>query len=692
MGRRDEYEKARLRAAMSGGAPEDYLEDSKTQRSNKWSYGTGESIGADVVDEYVYLDERGENYLLVQKTTTKQYLQSHWYRNGWRSGKPKGPKLPYRLPQLLSAGPEQPIFICEGEKDAETAVDLGLVSTTASEGAGKWTKDLNRWFKGKHLVYIIADNDDPGRKHANKVAKNLESCVREVRIVELPGLLEHGDLSDCITVGGTKEELLRLCTAAPIFDDKSLVLDSSDPMSCARALLRDEFTDAVGLRTIHRHRGSFWLWENNRYRIFPEEEVYSTAWQFLEKALQQHKDGPKPFRPTKGRVSDTVSALTAITQLSSELEPPFWIKRRDAPPPQRLFACANGLLDLATRALHPASADFFNVASSNVSYAPEAAAPHQFIEFLEQLFVGDLEAKEALQDWFGYLLSPDTSQQKILLMVGPKRSGKGTIGRVLKKLLGEQSVAGPTMSSLSERFGSESFISRPVAIIADARIGSSTNKSAIVERLLSISGEDQMTIDRKFASAWHGKLPTRFVIFTNELPALNDGAGALASRFIILKLTISFFGKEDRGLADRLFDEMSGILNWAIDGYQRLQHRRRFFQPTSSQEALDEIELLGAPVLGFVRDYCELGPGYSVNADDLWTSYSHWAASQSMKAPSSKQWFGRNLRSAVAGLNSSKPVGADGARETLYIGIRLAPKAAEVIEQLNRNLNDRNPM
>ena len=97
---------------------------------------------------------------------------------------------------------------------------------------------------------------------------------------------------------------------------------------------------------------------------------------------------------------------------------------------------------------------------------------------------------------------------KIMLMVGPKRSG--TVGRVQTALLGRDSVGGPTMSSLGETFGLEPPITKPAAIISDARIGARSDKSAIVERLLSISGEDTQTITRKHIGAWNGKLPTRF--------------------------------------------------------------------------------------------------------------------------------------------------------------------------------------
>ena len=105
---------------------------------------------------------------------------------------------------------------------------------------------------------------------------------------------------------------------------------------------------------------------------------------------------------------------------------------------------------------------------------------------------------------------------------------------MLKGLLGPHHVAGPTMSGLSTNFGLQPLIDHPLAVISDARLGSRTDANVVVERLLSISGEDTLTIDRKYRDPWTGQLPTRLMVLTNELPRLHDSSGALAGRFIYL--------------------------------------------------------------------------------------------------------------------------------------------------------------
>ena len=100
-------------------------------------------------------------------------------------------------------------------------------------------------------------------------------------------------------------------------------------------------------------------------------------------------------------------------------------------------------------------------------------------------------------------------------MVGPKRSGKGTIARVLTTLLGEANACAPTLAGLATNFGLQPLIGKLLAIIGDARLSGRVDVHVIAERLLSISGEDLITIDRKYQDAWTGKLPTRFLLMSS---------------------------------------------------------------------------------------------------------------------------------------------------------------------------------
>jgi hypothetical protein len=169
-----------------------------------------------IVATFVYRDQESRPYLRVQRTTDKQFFQSHWEDGTWKRGAPKGPKLPYLLPALIAAAPNMAVYITEGEGKADLLAKIGFIATSASGGAGKWTADLNKWFAGR-LVRILTDNDEPGRRHGRLVARNLYGVAAEVRIVDLPGLLPKGDVKQWLETDPSGARLVQVCERAPVW-------------------------------------------------------------------------------------------------------------------------------------------------------------------------------------------------------------------------------------------------------------------------------------------------------------------------------------------------------------------------------------------------------------------------------------------------------------------------------------------
>ena len=428
------------------------------------------------------------------------------------------------------------------------------------------------------------------------------------------------------------------------------VLDRSDPLACAQRFLLDEFTPD-NQAILYHHRGDFYRWGRSRWQHVEEGDLRAQLYQYLEVAKAIGKNNNLvPFKPTARRVSDIADALKAGAHLSSKLAPPMWINQVPDLPPNELIPCCNGLLHVPEMCLLGHDMDFFNTSALDVAYDPKASEPTQWLTFLQSLWEDDSEAMATLEEMFGYLLTTDTRQQKIFILVGPKRSGKGAIARVLTALLGRENVAGPTLGSLGTNFGLSPLIAKPLAIISDARLGSRSDQAVIVERLLSISGEDVITADRKHREPWTGTLPTRFLLLTNELPRLADASGAMASRFIGLILRNSFYGREDHALTEKLLAELPGILRWSLEGLQRLRERGHFVQPRSSREAIRQLEDLGSPVGAFVRERCVVKPGLSVTPGELFDAWKAWCQEQGRDRPGTKQSFGRDLRAVVPGI------------------------------------------
>ena len=331
---------------------------------------------------------------------------------------------------------------------------------------------------------------------------------------------------------------------------RRLLIDPSAPYEVARLFLGAAYYSG-SQRTLHHHRGTYYAWNGSAYLEISLDELRSKIYEFLDICWTGLGNGEK-IKPNSALVNSVLDALTGRVELESTKASPSWIGVEDALSANEIFACSNGLLHLPTRKLLSHTPSFYTHNAVSYPYDPRAEDPQHWLSFLSSLWPNDQGAIATMQEMFGYCLTGDTSQQKAFLMIGPKRSGKSTIARVLGKLIGPDNVVSPSLNDLSSNFGIAPLIGKRLAIISDARLGARANQHAIAERLLSITGEDAITVDRKYLSAWTGRLQVRFLIISNELPRLADASGALASRFILLTMRNSFYGSEDQGLLSRI--------------------------------------------------------------------------------------------------------------------------------------------
>ena len=444
-------------------------------------------------------------------------------------------------------------------------------------------------------------------------------------------------------------------TRSTDINDERLGPPPSRPMAVARDLAKALYTDSEGRVLLRAHRGDFYRWNGTCWREIDKRDVRGAAYQWLEHATYDHKrDGVVPFDPSRRKIDDVIDALRAVVLLDSTVEAACWTKGTTDPAASEMISMTNGLLHVPTRTLHPHTPHYFCHHSLVIPFSAECAPPARWLGFLRELWDDDESSISALQEVMGYILGGDTRQQKIFLFVGPKRGGKGTIGRVLTGLLGAHNVAAPTLAGLATNFGLQPLIGKPLGLISDARLSGGRGSTMVVERLLSVSGEDSLTVDRKYKDPWTGRLSTRFVVLTNELPRLTDSSGALASRFVVFVLRTSFYGKENPRLTDELLTEAPAILNWALEGLDRLNQRGYFESPASGREAVQQLEDLSSPVSAFIRDACDVGEDNGVEVDALWTAWKSWCEGEN-RHPGTKAGLGRDLKAAVPTVKKTRP-------------------------------------
>ncbi len=169
----------------------------------------------EIVSSYYYTDAKGVLLFQVCRKKPKGFFQRRADgQGGWINNLKGVSRVLYHLPELVGADPQTPVFVVEGEKDADRLHNEGLLATTNAGGAGKWRADYDQTLKG-HPVIIIPDNDKPGQDHAEKVARALKAVARSVKVLQLNDLPKGGDVSDWLDQGHTAKELQPLIEQLP---------------------------------------------------------------------------------------------------------------------------------------------------------------------------------------------------------------------------------------------------------------------------------------------------------------------------------------------------------------------------------------------------------------------------------------------------------------------------------------------
>ena len=368
-------------------------------------------------------------------------------------------------------------------------------------------------------------------------------------------------------------------------DESKIIIHASKPAITARVFVKKHYP------TLLYHNFDWLTHSGAIYKKLEDGRIETDLSTFLANAYMHVKgpDGKQVLQkcdPTPKLICDIISMMKKDREVFRDIdaiEAPCWLKgTQDRTPPKHILACQNGFYDLEQGVLLPHTPDFFTRNALEFNYDESPNWPQRFMQLLYEIwpeaYVQLEEAKlhsEArpghmkdinneitlLQEIMGYLLVPDTTQQKIFLFIGVPGGGKGTLTRIIGHLLGKSNYAAPALEDLSETFGLELLIGKQLAMVTDVMLGRNSDEASITRNLLRISGEDNMTIRRMRQKAWEGRLSTRFLLLMNEMISLPN-IGGLSRRFVPLFFQNTFDHNPDPKLEEKLVAELPGILQW----------------------------------------------------------------------------------------------------------------------------------
>ncbi len=524
-------------------------------------------------------------------------------------------------------------------------------------------------WKGRQVVIVFdsdAATDDFLRLAESKLSTLLQSKGATVLVARIAQAGEQKvGADDLIVADGADAFRALLAEAQP-----AETPPTPEPMDWARMYLDDEHRTPRGV-TLRWHHDEFYAWTGTHYRTVPDAEVQASLLQFLDE---------RGAKATGHLAGDVRQCLASEVRIPHDIEAPVCVETQGYTRPNWI-AFQNGLLPLndqgvvGSGVLSPHTPNWFSTFALPYDYHPDAKCPVWF-QTLDEIFDGDEERVDLLGEWFGYCQTDDTTLHAILLLEGPRRSGKSTILRTLAATIGRDNCVSPTLSSLQETFGLWPFLGKRLAYCPDAHLGHGDKAAGVLERIKCISGEDPVDVHRKhLPTLTNVRLRIKFALAVNELPKFGDSAGALGPRVHILPCRNSFEGKEDRGLERKITAELPGIFNWGIEGLGRLRRQGEFTRPAMSREVEAEFARLVSPLKVFVEDRCIVRPAAEVSRDDLWVVWKQWCednghTGESKELPGSKALLGSRLRAMIPGLDGIKHR-QSGREVRFYVGLSL---------------------
>ncbi len=421
---------------------------------------------------------------------------------------------------------------------------------------------------------------------------------------------------------------------------QSFILNTQSPNKTARAFLRSHCS-VRGMPKLRFFQGDYWEWEGSRYTRVEESKVRCRLEEFLEMAVVSSGENYVPFPTTPKVLNAVMESVQRNILLSNDIQLPYFLgggKPREAS--DTLIFGRSKTLCLRDREVFDSEPCWFSTGNLDLDPDPDAPEPVEWNRFLDSVFGDDQMSKDLLHEYMGLVVSGETAFQKLLLLIGETRGGKGIVVGTMENLVGYGNYCALAVDQLGDKFGLGDLPGKKLIEMNEAYFGNKPSDRKVVERLLSIIGGDTVVTERKYKDSFSVRIDGLFVMSTNKLPDLTNVGSALSARLLPLVFDKSFADSQDVYLAEKFESELPGILNLALDGLERLRARGRFILPPSSEEMLSRIRKRFDPLSEFINEQCNRQGRCPVKR--LLDAYNRWRGQQDL-TPLTASVLGREL-------------------------------------------------
>ncbi|EJT6613110.1 hypothetical protein N2W28_000688 [Clostridium perfringens] len=306
----------------------------------------------------------------------------------------------------------------------------------------------------------------------------------------------------------------------------------------------------------------------------------------------------------------------------------------------------NGVFNLNSEELIPYDDSMFFTRKSPVNFIKEADCP-KFLEALREIVCSDERLLMCIQEIFGYTLINNTKGERAFYFIGVGSNGKSFIAEILANMVGVANVSNIPLSRFSEKFGTEGLIDKSVNIANENEIGNAIS----TENLKIFVSGDRTSIARKYKGDLNYKSTCKMIFLLNKLPDTLDNTHGYYRKILIVPFNRIFQQEEmDKNLKEKVLEELSGVLNWAIEGAKRLiNNDYKFTECEAIEKVTKAYKEEQNPVESFLKDALIYEDGNSETKKEILDSYKLWIEGQniSSRGTESPQRFWKALSNSA---------------------------------------------
>ena len=591
-----------------------------------------------VIAEYSYTDEKGKELYKILRLSPKDFTANKKL-NGAR-------QVLYHLPDVMTS---EKVWLVEGEKDADNLHRLDLTATTAPFGISNWKPEFSRSLKEKKVrICLDVGTEREAKRRAGSI---LKAGAEEVKIISLPGLEKEGeDISDWIelqdskTNGELHQWLEMIAENSPHFSETENEYLENEHLTDLGNAMRFTRQHRKDTRFCHEWRKWFYFngirWEKDNMGEV-ERKAKKTVRSIYEEASKIKDENLRKERATFALRSESSQKIKAMLSLAeSESEIP--ILSNDFDPDIFALNVLNGTLDLKIRNLSPHNPDDLITKLCPVIYEPEEKCPI-WEKFLNEVMDGNDKLISFLQKVIGYSLTGNTKEQCFFILYGTGANGKTTFLQTISNLLGDYAQQSPTETFMIRRFGG---VPNDVARLKGTRFVSTIEVEEgrrMAESLVkALTGGDTITARFLFGEFFEFIPQFKLFLGTNHKPVIHGTDLAIWRRIRLIPFTVTIpEEKQDKELGSKLKEELSGILNWALEGCQAWQKDGLGF-PDEIKAATNEYKRESDVLVQFLEEVTFIDKEGMIKASVFYSYYKDWCEDNGEKSVSGTA-FGKAL-------------------------------------------------